>query len=622
VVAGWSARTLLNLDRGMIGFDTLWYHMPFAARFVQDASIVHLHFTDPLYLNWFYPQSSELLHGLGILLFRHHDVLSPLLNLGFLGLALLAAWCAGRPHGAGALAVLAVAVVLDAPLLVSRAGEANNDIVGLAFFLCAVAFLLNGAATGGAGGRGTGEAGAEAGSAASRLPPTPVHRGPLLLAALAGGLAIGTKLTLVAPVALLTVGLVTIAKRGARTATAVIWLTGLIVTGSFWYLRNLIAVGNPVPWVELGPLPTPERLLHGRPDFSVAHYLTDTDIWGRWFAPGLEDGLGIVWWAVLALGVIGILLAVSRRRPSLERMLAAVGVAGAVAYLFTPLSASGPEGEPIGFAINLRYLAPPLCLGLILFATSPQLQGGRRKLAAFVALAAILVIGDEPFSFLDSRRALGAAGIGIAITIALLLPFPLRRPEMPAARRRTMAAVAALVLVAAAAQGYRIQRDYLEGRYAHPQEKFGLAAGFNLARDLRDERIGIVGTSAAFVQYGLYGTELSNRVQYIGDPGKRGAFSPILDCARWRRAVNEGEYTFVITAPQFRFQAPRDPAPSPERRWIAGDPVAELVRRSGDVVIFRITGPLDPNRCPRKAPPFPLEREQRDERLTREELRS
>ena len=65
-VAEWTFPSQLSLDLGMFGGDTTWYHMPFAARIAQEHSIVHLHFTDPLRLvAWFYPQSSELIHGGG-----------------------------------------------------------------------------------------------------------------------------------------------------------------------------------------------------------------------------------------------------------------------------------------------------------------------------------------------------------------------------------------------------------------------------------------------------------------------------------------------------------------------------------------------------------------------------
>ena len=66
----------------------------------RPGSVTALLYTDPLYLNWFYPQVSELLHAGGILLFGN-DFLSPLLNMAWLGLALFAGWCIGRPYGSG-----------------------------------------------------------------------------------------------------------------------------------------------------------------------------------------------------------------------------------------------------------------------------------------------------------------------------------------------------------------------------------------------------------------------------------------------------------------------------------------------------------------------------------------
>ena len=127
--------TFLSLDRGIYGGDSLWYHLPFAADFARSGSITALHFTDPLYLNWFYPQNSELVHAAGITLYGN-DFLSPLINLGWLGLALLAAWCIGRPWGLGAISLTGVAILLAADLMFSRQpGNANNDVVGLALLL-------------------------------------------------------------------------------------------------------------------------------------------------------------------------------------------------------------------------------------------------------------------------------------------------------------------------------------------------------------------------------------------------------------------------------------------------------------------------------------------------------
>ncbi len=106
-VAEWTFPAQLSLDHGMFGGDTTWYHMPFSGRIAQEGSTVPLHFTDPLRLAaWFYPGSSELVHAAGIVLFKS-DWLSPLINLVWLSIALLAAWCVGRPYKVGPATLVA-----------------------------------------------------------------------------------------------------------------------------------------------------------------------------------------------------------------------------------------------------------------------------------------------------------------------------------------------------------------------------------------------------------------------------------------------------------------------------------------------------------------------------------
>src|SRR3954451_22295801 len=148
VVVHWAHPTSQAVDQGMYYQDTTWYHMSFSARFAQTGHVGPLHFTDPLKLAaWFYPQNSELLHGVGIA-FLKTDFLSPLINLMWVALCLLAAWCVGRPYGIGGVTVLGAAVVLDSNMLVgSQAGQAPNDVMGLFFLMAAFAFLVDGAAS-------------------------------------------------------------------------------------------------------------------------------------------------------------------------------------------------------------------------------------------------------------------------------------------------------------------------------------------------------------------------------------------------------------------------------------------------------------------------------------------
>ena len=86
-----------------------------------DREIWDFHYTTPVLLSWFYPANSELLHAAGMVIIGR-DVLSPLLNLGWSALALLASWCLGRPWGVGGLSVLGALVVLDAGVFADQPG--------------------------------------------------------------------------------------------------------------------------------------------------------------------------------------------------------------------------------------------------------------------------------------------------------------------------------------------------------------------------------------------------------------------------------------------------------------------------------------------------------------------
>ena len=82
----------------------------------------------------------------------------------------------------------------------------------------------------------------------------------------------------------------------------------MLAAGGYWYLRNLIAVGNPIPYIgSVGPisLPAPVRDFQLRPDFAVVHYWNDTGVWTNWFVPGLHESFGTLWPATL-VGMLGV----------------------------------------------------------------------------------------------------------------------------------------------------------------------------------------------------------------------------------------------------------------------------------------------------------------------------
>ena len=69
--------------------------------------------------------------------------------------------------------------------------------------------------------------------------------------------------------------------------------------------------------------------------------------------------------------------------------------------------------------------------------------------------------------------------------------------------------------------GYPLQRHYLENRYADPQFTTpGLNAAFKWSSSISGARIATTSTR----QYPLYGTDLSNHVQFVGQPTPHGGF--------------------------------------------------------------------------------------------------
>ncbi|HEY2771923.1 MAG TPA: hypothetical protein VGI87_15210 [Solirubrobacteraceae bacterium] len=572
VTATWAAQTLASYDYGIRTFDSLWYHLPWAAWFAQTGHVTPLRFTDVEYLTPFYPATSELLHAVGLILLGR-DTLSPGLNLIWLGLTFLAAYCVGRPRGLGGATALGAAIALGTPMMVfSQAGSAANDIVGIFFLLAAVAIVLNAS----------------------------YEREAMVLAALAAGFAIGTKLTLGAGAVALTVGVIATAPRGTRGRTALWWLVPFVLAGGFWYVRNLIAVGNPLPWVNLPGLAVPVAPLQVHTGFSIAHYAGSGHFWTSVVPHALLGGLGN-WWPALVAGAIGgPLLCLLPGAGRTQRMVALVALVALVAYLVTPESAAGPAGNPLGFAFNLRYAGPALTLCLTVLPLAPVLDGARMRWATLVGLLVVLVATIAQARLWPPGYTLGAVLIG-----AVFLAFALasRFVRLPGKRAGVLAGATALAvaLLAVAAGGYIGQRHYLRVRYAYQPGISSLAPTWDRFRRVRNARVGIVGTFGGFFSYPLFGLDDSNHVEYIAHHGAHGSFTPIASCREWRTAVNAADLEYLITTPARDPWNPRTLHPSPEGAWTRSDPAAHRIYSrtvtGQPIEVFQIRGPLNPARC-------------------------
>jgi hypothetical protein len=503
----------------------------------------------------------------------------------------------------------------------SQAGQGPNDVAGLFFLMAALAFLIDGAATTHAARRSGGARAAPAGAdpGTGELEPgvvedvpvegdpralATVGAGPLFMAGLAAGLGIGTKITLLATIAAFTVGVVILGGRQHWLKALGIWLGGLIITCGFWYGRNFVYALNPFPQIDkLGPinLPGPDQLdLYPRQPHKLSEYYNDPSVWQDKLFPVLHDRLGPLWPVILGLVVVALVWAVVRGGSALMRILAVTGMVAGIAYVFTPLTASGSLGDPAGFDANLRYVAPVLIVGFLLLPLIPWFRHGNRPWILIGLFAVLLIQGTVTQSNWEFKHHLASVGMAFLIVgVPALLVWGQRLGLRP----MVLASAALAALILAVALG-RVREDYyLDHRYvtaARPP----LSGGFRATpewqplqdwgRNASHERIGVVGRASAFGQYFFYGNDLSNHVQYLGQELNRGTFRPIVKCAQWRQAINDGHYNYIVTTPKIGAIEVNAP---PEALWTSKDKNVSKVITTGPAAVYKINGPLDPATC-------------------------
>jgi hypothetical protein len=562
VAAQWCLKTADALGAGMSNFDTLWYHMPFAARFAQTGSVTGIQFTQADPFVAYYPANSELFHAIGILAL-HGDWLSPLLNLSWLAVALLASWCLGRPWRVERLTLLAGCLAFSLPVLsTTQPGEAFNDMVGLASLLAAAALVAN----------------------------RPDDLRMLAVAGLALGLAAGTKYTFIVPALVLVVAMAVRAPRGKRRAVLAHFALPGVLTGGWWYLRDLIRVGNPLGLqLHVGPLtlPGPPSPLANALQETVISQISNLSLWSSRFAPGLNHAVGPLWPLVLALGVVAVLGGIALVTDGLMRVLAVTAAVTGVSYLFLPTGASGIEQGTNLFEVNLRYLTPALLLAILLLPILVRLRAPRALDALGPGLAVVL-LATQLGHALWPTQALRHLAFILVLAVAAVSLWRARLLRWRATTR--LLAIAFALLVAAGAAAFEVQRHYFDRRYlVGDRQDRGLGLIYRWAQGVASSRVALYGT---VLQYPLYGARDTNYVGYLGEPAPDGGYRPIASCRTWRATIASGGYRWlVIVTP-----GPTPPVPI---SWTAGDPAMRLVLHpEAGAFVFRVTGRPSPSSCP------------------------
>jgi hypothetical protein len=566
--AAWLGWTIYAYRDGMATIDTLWYHLPFAARFVQLHNIRHLQYVDDGAITVFYPANSELVHAFGMILFGN-DLVSPLIDLGWAVLAGCSAWAVGRPWRREPHCLLGLLVVLATPAMVdTQPGGAYDDIVCLALVLAMVALVVNAPSDVRGPGLPLGASRVRTGDdgrPGPGSPPTP--RGDL-------GRRHGAPRRLLVP-----------PRRHRRRQPAALSLAS----------RAADAAVSP-HHTDLHRLAIPRRAPHL--DRGL-HPRTAPDPRSRLVGatPGLD-------------GRRARRAAAARRTANRPHRRTGGSARLRLSHHPRATRSSGrphllrrqrplPDGPPRARPRDVRPAA-----GARASAGDPRLGCRRRaRIAVHGPRPGVWRSGFpvKPFATtLHGGPALAGALLGAAGLAAGQLwlwrgPPPGAVPRLLAALRRpaigAMALTGATVVVAAA--GWVVGNAYAHDRY---RDSPPAPAIYAWAQRVHQARIGVVGLVE---QYPLTGADLTNHVQFIGVGEPHRGFAAAADCRQWRTAINRGHYNYVLIAPPgFAgiHQAPEVPwtVPSPAARPI----VRQYVHSVEYAVVYRITGRLDPAQCP------------------------
>jgi hypothetical protein len=380
------------------------------------------------------------------------------------------------------------------------------------------------------------------------------------------------------------------------------------VVGGYWYVRAAIHTGgNPIPQTGWGPLnlPHPNQMpLDPRPRFAVADYLFNPTIYRKWFFPQLDNAMGPLYPLVLIMAVAAALYIAFRSRNKILRVIAGAALLTAAVYIFTPLTAAGQEGSPTGFFTNTRYLMPGLLLALTLLPVARPLRApdsrARQTLIFLTALYAIMVLTTPRWYpgyivgtvFLTLAFVWAPAGLGL-----------LRSRRVVS--RAFVAGGAAVVVLLAVVLGRAQEVQHYKQQYTRVTPFLGEGGpqeAYTFAQNLSEKRIGVAGSGQMFFgQYGFYGRNLDNYVQYIGVEGPEGTYRLATTCRRFRRLINEGDYDYLITS-RYTQDAADSPYWYPIYAWVKTDPALEQVLEEPEITpqpdyVFRVNGELDPDGC-------------------------
>lgn len=549
--------------------DTLTFHLPGIARWIQSGSIWQIDQFIALVATGHYPNTGNMIQASLVLPWRN-DFPIRLLGLPVLALAGLALFSLGRELGADrASAALIAAATISVPSVLGPAlVQPLPDVFLVAGLSAGAVFLAR------------------------------HHRtwrvSDLMLAGVGLGIAFGSKWYGVTSVPILiavwSLGWL-IARRGigsvvVSTATLAATVLGL---GGVWLVRNWIESSNPFfpAQVDFGPVsfdapPDPRGETIGA---TVLDYVGD----GRAVTDALLSGwlssLGIAGYALaLAIPLCTILLArewalpMLRERRWLGVSLVASAVALALAYAATPSSAPGFENELPDVTFNARYAVPALILasGCASWIAARVGSAGRTavQVVAFVAIVDGIARELRP-GIASTAASLILVAAGVVGWALWRRAGKVRAPSFPRGAIVAMAIAGSLVLLGG---GYVLQRDFNERGYG----------GMNTTDWVLDNapegaKVGVAaawGNETRSPVRALFGPRLRNNVSYVGEL-RQNQLASFPDRASFQAALRAQRYDLLLVGRGFA-TVKEDPQ---RARWAEQLGFVEVARDPGLVLL-------------------------------------
>ncbi len=567
------------------GIDTLSFHLPSVARWVQTGTLWQIDELLPDLFFGNYPNNGDVVLLASVLPFKN-DFLTHFAILPFLPFTTLSVYCLGRELRATAPVALSLAAMLTAiPLVVQPAIEyALPDAILFATFAAGLAFLARRHRTG--------------------------ATSDLVLAGVALGVAFGTKWYGVTGV-VLTVAVWSVARflNTRNLSTAVresSVLIGLVAAGGgIWLARNLLLSGNPLFPQKIAPLgitifDAPPDQLRDIVGATVFSYFDDPHVWREYLLHGYRISAALPG-LVLALGSVAATALIAWHRRSARRdaydgvvvtVLALVAVLAGV-YVVTPYSALGPRGMPILVGANVRYVIPALIAaagvtGWVVGRLGPRVCVVVQLVALGAAIDGLRISGVGGHQVVYVCFVVAAVVVGVG-WLATRHWVDWRSRVWRPGRRAAIAGVA-IVLIAALGGGNHYQRNFNTGRYVG----FDPVLDWVAAKAPTDRKIGLAGvwTDRGLAPiYPVFGPRLGNQVVYNG-PFVRELLTRYRRPAPFLAMARRQQYDLMLigrgpTFEQGEAGERRQVIPEvKEERWVRSVGYREIVR-SDRFVLFR-----------------------------------